>query len=305
MLLDMGQGAMTVMEQIAAEVLDMPLEKVRVSSETDTDKNPYDWSTVASKYTFMGGKAVTRGAMDMLSQMKEVASQILRCPVDELTHGQEKIFIRQNPHKAVSYKDIAMGYLYDNGNSIGGPIIGRGVYIAEGLTFLDPDKGQGLPALDWTFGAHGVELEVDVETGEVQILKISSAFDVGKAINPKLCEGQIIGGVLQGLGSAFMEGFKFSAEGRLLNPSFMDYKIPTSQDIPTIVVPILIENPQADGPFGARGVGEHPMISVPSVIANALYDALGINFYELPLSSEKIALAIARSEAEHKEPLSE
>ncbi len=303
--IDMGQGAMTVMEQIAAEVLDMPLEKVRVSSETDTDKNPYDWSTVASKYTFMGGKAVTRGAMDMLSQMKEVASQILRCPVDELTHGQEKIFIRQNPHKAVSYQDIAMGYLYDNGNSIGGPIIGRGVYIAEGLTFLDPDKGQGLPALDWTFGAHGVELEVDVETGEVQILKISSAFDVGKAINPKLCEGQIIGGVLQGLGSAFMEGFKFSAEGRLLNPSFMDYKIPTSQDIPTIVVPILIENPQADGPFGARGVGEHPMISVPSVIANALYDALGINFYELPLSSEKIALAIARSEAEHKEPLSE
>ncbi|HEY8875135.1 MAG TPA: molybdopterin cofactor-binding domain-containing protein, partial [Desulfosporosinus sp.] len=201
--------------------------------------------------------------------------------------------------------DIAMGYLYDNGNSIGGPIIGRGVYIAEGLTFLDPDKGQGLPALDWTFGAHGVELEVDVETGEVQVLKICSAFDVGKAINPKLCEGQIIGGVLQGLGSAFMEGFKFSAEGRLLNPSFMDYKIPTAQDIPTIVVPILIENPQADGPFGARGVGEHPMISVPSVIANALYDALGINFYELPLSPEKIALAIARREAEPKEPFRE
>jgi len=298
--IDMGQGSNTVMAQIAAEVLGLPLEKVSVIWETDTDKSPYDWSTVASKYTFMGGNAVIRCAQDVLRQMKEVAAQVLHCPVDELEHANEQIFHRQHTHKSIAYQDLAMGYTYENGNGIGGPIIGRGVYMAEGLTYLNPQTGQGLPALDWTFGAHGVELEIDVETGDVTVLKIASAFDVGKVINTKLCEGQIIGAVLQGLGSAMIEGHKFSSDGRLLNPSFTDNKIPTAKDIPTQFVPILVENPQADGPFGARGVGEQPMISVPSVIASAVYDALGINFYDLPLSPEKIALAIVKREADLK-----
>lgn len=294
--IDMGQGAYTVMAQIAAETLDMPLEKIKVVWESETDKNPYDWQTVASKYSFMAGNAVIRCANDLLRQMKNIAAQVLRCPVEELTHGDEKIYHIQHHHKAISYKQMALGYSYENGNSIGGPLIARGVYIAEGLTTLDPNTGQGLPALDWTYGAHGAEVEIDIETGDIHVLKIASAFDVGKVLNPKLCEGQIIGGVIQGLGSAIIEGYKFSADGRLLNPSFTDNKIPTAKDIPDEIVPIFIENPQLDGPFGARGVGEHPMIAVPSVIANAVYDALGINFYELPLSPERVALAIAEQE---------
>jgi CO/xanthine dehydrogenase Mo-binding subunit len=290
---DMGQGAYTVMAQIAAEVLDMPLKKIKVIGETDTDRNPYDWQTVASKYAFMGGNAVIRCAQDVLSQLKQVASNILRCPVDELGHGDECIFHLQHREHAVSYRELALGYSYANGNGIGGPIIGRGYYIAEGLTNLD-EKGQGLPALDWTYGAHGVEIEVDVGSGEISVLKIASAFDVGQVLNRKLCEGQVIGGVVQGLGSALCEEFKYSPEGRLLNPSLTDNKVPTAKDIPGKIIPILIENPQADGPFGARGIGEHPMISVPSAIANAAYDALGINFYELPLSPENVALAIKR-----------
>jgi len=138
---------------------------------------------------------------------------------------------------------------------------------------------------------------VDLETGDVHILKVASAFDVGRVINKKLTEGQIMGGVLQGIGSALSEGLKFNAEGKLLNPTFTDYKIPTAKDMPDEIVPILIENPQADGPFGARGVGEHPMISIPSAIGNALYDALGINFYKLPLNPENIALEIAGTQA--------
>lgn len=291
---DMGQGSNTVMAQVAAEVLDMPLEKIKVVWENDTDRHPYDWSTVASKYTFMGGNAVKRCAQNMVRQMKELAAQILRCPVEELTHGDEAIYHIQHTRKRLAYKDLAMGYSYENGNSIGGPLIAHGVYMAEGLTYLNPDNGQGLPALDWTFGAHGVELEVDVETGGVEIIKIASAFDIGQAINKKLVEGQIIGGVLQGIGSALIEGFKFSPDGRLLNPSFTDNKVPTAKDVPAAVVPIIVEYPQTDGPFGARGVGEHPMISVPSVVANALYDALGINFFDLPMSPEKVALAIER-----------
>lgn len=296
-VVDIGQGANTIMAQIAAEVLDMPMEKIRVAWENDTSRHPYDWSTVASKYTFMGGNAVKRCAQNMLQQMKEMAAQVLRSSVEDLTHGNEAIYHIQNTHRRIKYKDLAMGYAYENGNGIGGPLIAKGTYMADGLTFLDPVTGQGLPALDWTFGAHGVEIEVDIETGEIQIIKIASAFDVGQAINKKLVEGQIMGGVLQGIGSAIIEGYKFSPDGRLLNPSFTDNKIPTAKDIPLEIVPILIENPQTDGPFGARGVGEHPMISVPSVIGNALYDALGINFYSLPLSPEKVALEIAK---EHK-----
>lgn len=296
-VVDIGQGANTIMAQIAAEVLDMPMEKIRVAWENDTSRHPYDWSTVASKYTFMGGNAVKRCAQNMLQQMKEMAAQVLRSSVEDLTHGNEAIYHIQNTHRRIKYKDLAMGYAYENGNGIGGPLIAKGTYMANGLTFLDPVTGQGLPALDWTFGAHGVEIEVDIETGEIQIIKIASAFDVGQAINKKLVEGQIMGGVLQGIGSAIIEGYKFSPDGRLLNPSFTDNKIPTAKDIPLEIVPILIENPQTDGPFGARGVGEHPMISVPSVIGNALYDALGINFYSLPLSPEKVALEIAK---EHK-----
>lgn len=291
---DMGQGANTIMAQIAAEVLDMPIEKVKVVWDNDTSRHPYDWSTVASKYTFMGGNAVKRCAQNMLQQMKEMAAQVLRSSVEDLAHGDESIYHIQNTHRKIKYKDLAMGYAYENGNGIGGPLIAKGTYMADGLTYLDPVTGQGLPALDWTFGAHAVEIEVDIETGDIYILKMVSAFDIGQAINRKLVEGQIMGGVLQGIGSAIIEGYKFSPEGRLLNPSFTDNKIPTAKDIPIKMVPILIENPQTDGPYGARGVGEHPMISVPSVIGNALYDAVGINFYSLPLSSEKVALAIAK-----------
>lgn len=290
--IDMGQGANTTMRQIAAEVLDIQLEKVEVVWESNTHMSPYDWQTVASKFTFMGGNAVIKAAEDMIRQMKEVAAQIFRCDTSKLSHGDGYIYHVHHTNQRLPYGKLARGYAYENGNAIGGVIIGHGTYIADGLTNLDKETGQGLPALVWTYGAHGVDLEVDLETGDVHIFKIASAFDVGQVINKKLIEGQIIGGVLQGIGSALYEGLKFNSEGKLLNPSFTDYKIPTAKDIPDEMVPICIENPQFDGPFGARGVAEHPMISVPSVIGNALYDALGINFYKLPLSAENVALAI-------------
>ncbi len=290
---DMGQGANTAMRQIAAEVLDIPLEDVEVIWEADSHKNPYDWQTVASKFTFMGGNAVIKAAEDLIKQLKEVAAQILRCDVSKLAHKDGYIYhVHLKDHK-LPYGKLARGYAYENGNAIGGVVIGRGSYIADGLTNLDAETGQGRPGLVWTFGAHGVDLEVDIETGDVHIFKIASEFDVGQVINRKLIEGQVVGGVLQGIGSALYEGLKFAPNGKLMNPSFTDYKIPTAKDIPDEMIPIFVENPQFDGPFGARGVAEHPMISVPSCIGNALYDALGINFYKLPLNAENIALAIA------------
>jgi len=117
-------------------------------------------------------------------------------------------------------------------------------------------------------------------------------LDAGKVLNPKLCIGQIVGGVVQGLGSALWETFVFDDKGRLLNPAFVDYKIPTAKDIPLRSRQILLENPQPGGPYGARGIAEHPMISVPSAIGNALYDALGIEFTTLPLNYERILTRI-------------
>jgi CO/xanthine dehydrogenase Mo-binding subunit len=292
--IDIGQGANTIMAQVAAEVLDIPFDQVEVVWENSTDKNPYDWNTVASKYTFMGGNAVRKAAQNMVDQMKGLAAQVLRCSPDELTNKDGYIQHVHHLHRKIPYAKLSRGYVYENGNGIGGPLISHGAYMADGLSNLNPETGQGHPALVWTFGAHGIELEVDVETGDVHILKIASAFDIGQAINKKLVEGQIFGGVIQGIGSALVEGYKFNANGRLLNNSFTDNKILTAKDIPDEMVAICIENPQTDGPFGARGVGEHPMISVPSVIGNALYDALGINFYKLPLSPEQIALEVAK-----------
>lgn len=290
--IDYGQGANTAMAQIAAQELDLPLESIEVIDEVNTQTNPYDWNTVASKYTFMGGNAVIRASRDMLRQMKEIAAQVLHTSPDHLQHGGGYIYHVHNPERRIAYKAMALGYVYPNGNGIGGPLISHGTYIADGLTNLDHETGQGNPALVWTYGAHAVELEVDVETGDITIIKIASAFDVGQVINEKLIYGQICGGVLQGLGSAILEGYKFSPDNRLLNNSFTDNKIPTMKDIPFELVSIFIENPQNNGPFGARGVGEHPMISVPSAVGNAVYDALGINFHKLPLSPEKIMLGI-------------
>ena len=190
------------------------------------------------------------------------------------------------------------GYVYPNGNSIGGPVIGRGRYIAQGLTHLDPDTGQGLPALDWTYGAHGAEIEVDIETGDIEVLKLASSFDVGKVLNEKLVRGQIVGGVVQGLGSAIIEEFRFSKEGIVLNPSLVDYKILTAKDIPRKMTQDIVETPQLDGPYGARGVAEHPMISVPPAIGNALYDALGIDYFRLPLHAERIYSGIRSGKKE-------
>ena len=291
---DMGQGTYTALRQIAAEELKLPIEKVHMTWECDTAFSPYDWQTVASRFAFMGGNAVIEAARDCLRQIKQVAATALKTSPEQIVCLAGQAFRMDEKERAIPYEKLALGYTFENGNAIGGPVIGHGRYIATGLTHLDLATGQGLPALFWTYGAHGVELEVDKETGNVEILKIVTALDAGKVLNPKLCKGQVVGGVLQGLGSALFEGFIFSEEGQLLNPSFTDHKIPTMKDIPLATEQIFIETPQPDGPYGARGIAEHPMISIPSVVGNALYDALGIDFTKLPLTAERIYLAIEK-----------
>jgi CO/xanthine dehydrogenase Mo-binding subunit len=222
-----------------------------------------------------------------------MAAAALGCAPDRIVCQDGRAFVEGKSNKAIPYENLALGYTFENGNSIGGPVIGHGRYIAEGLTHLNLETGQGLPALFWTYGAHAVELEVDTQTGEVEILKVVTALDAGKVLNPKTCRGQVVGGVVQGLGSALWEEFIFDEQGRLLNHSFVDYKIPTAKDIPRAIEPIFIETPEPGGPYGARGIAEHPMISVPSAVGNALYDALKLEFHKLPLTAERIHRAIS------------
>jgi CO/xanthine dehydrogenase Mo-binding subunit len=289
---DYGQGTATSLSQIAAHELKMPLDRIHFIWNKDTDFSPYDWQTVASRFTVMGGLSIIKAAADATGQIKEVAAEALEVKPEDLEVKAGVVFVKKDPSRALDYTEIVMGYKFPNGNSIGGPVIGRGNYIAEGLTNLDLETGQGLPALNWTYGAHGVEIEIDTRTGDIEILKLASAFDVGKIINEGLCIGQVVGGGIQGVGTALHEQYIYDKAGRLLNPTLTDYKIPTVKDIPQVIKPIFVETPHDKGPFGARGVAEHPMISVPPAIANAIFNGTGVRIKELPLSPERVFLAL-------------
>ncbi|MCX7018489.1 MAG: molybdopterin-dependent oxidoreductase [bacterium] len=289
---DYGQGTYTAFAQIAADELKIPMEKVHIPWDCDTDYTPYDWQTVASRLTVMGGNAIIEAARECLNQIKQMASHALRISPDYLVCENSRVHVKGQPSKGLDYKQLALGYTYPDGNSIGGPVIGHGRCIAHGLTHLHPETGQGLPALDWTYGAHAAEIEVDAETGFIEVLRIVSAFDAGKVINTQQCRSQVIGGVVQGLGSALSEKFIFDKNGCFLNATFKDYKIPTAKDIPQEMRPIFVETPYPAGPHGARGIAEHPMISVPSVIGNAFADATGIEMFEFPLDPETVYMAL-------------
>ncbi len=288
---DYGQGTATSLCQIAAHHLRLPLESIYFVWAKDTDYAPYDWQTVASRFTVMGGLCIERAAADAIAQIKQTAAEALGVSEGDLDHGGGRVFVRGDESRGLDFKQVVMGYKYPDGHSIGGPVIGRGRYVAEGLTNLDLETGQGLPALNWTYGAHGVEIEVDAQTGDIEIVKIVSAFDVGRVINDALCRGQVLGGTVQGVGTAVSEYYVYDG-GRLLNASLTDYKIPTVRDVPREMVQVFIETPHDKGPFGARGVAEHPMISVPSAIANALFDAAGVRLTGLPLSPERVYFAL-------------
>jgi len=175
---------------------------------------------------------------------------------------------------------------------IGGPVVGRGKFMPTYVTGLDKETGQGERAVvHFTTGAQALDIEVDLETGKIEILKAVSAFDVGKAINPDLVNSQIEGGFIQGLSSAIFEEIQLK-DGVMQNPSFVDYRIATTADIPKEIIPIIVEVPQEDGPWGARGVGEHPMVPTIAALANAVYDAVGVRLEGPPISAEKVYLAM-------------
>ncbi|MFZ5918496.1 MAG: xanthine dehydrogenase family protein molybdopterin-binding subunit [Chloroflexota bacterium] len=292
---ELGQGVFTVMAQIAAEALGVPYEWVRISAPVDTQYSPYEWQTVASRITWSTGNAVKAAAEDAKRQILEiVARRWGEEPADLDIKGGKVISYRSEEEQPLQ-KMVVYGLPNENFEGwTGGPVVGQGTFMPTYVTNLDAETGQGTRAVvHYTVGAQAVDLEVDTETGQIEILKIASAYDVGKAINPDLVLTQIEGGAVHGLGSAF-EALQFDEKGKPLNPSFVDYRIMTAVDVPREIHGDIVETALEDGPWGARGVGEHVMVQTAPAIANAIYDALGIRFSDLPLSAEKVFLALQK-----------
>ncbi|MHA1974649.1 MAG: xanthine dehydrogenase family protein molybdopterin-binding subunit [Candidatus Hodarchaeales archaeon] len=288
---ELGQGTITSLAQIAAEELGLPIEKVKISGIRNTDNDAYTWQTVGSRSLFMDGNAVRNAAKDAKRQILDIASQVLHAVPEDLSMENEQVFPKGEPWKSLPLAELVMGYMYPSGESIGGPIIGTGKFIAK-MTMLDAETGAGNPAIFETFGAQGVDIEVNALTGEITVKRVVSAFDIGKAINPMLCEGQIIGGSVMAVSIGMNEQLQYNDKGQLLNPNFVDYVVTRSEDIPEEFKSFLVENPQSDGPYGARGIGELTMLGVPAALGNAIFNALGVVINDLPLTAENVWRAI-------------
>lgn len=290
--MDIGQGYQTVMAQIAAEILSVPPSKIRVETP-DTDRNPYEWQTVASHITWSSGNAVKKAAIDARDQILGLVQRVYNLPLEELYLSDEAVKCTQDPRFILPLKDFVVdGIMTKDGTFKGGPINARGMYMPEfSSTNGDPETSQGgHPNVHYTVGAAALTLEIDKETGKMKVLKTALAIDAGKALNPDLVRGQITGGLLQGLATVLYEDMRYDAKGKLLNPNFTDYKIPTAMEVPDEIIPIIVEVPQPDGPFGARGIGEHTMLPAAPMIANAVEDALGIRIKSMPVTAEKVAM---------------
>ncbi len=270
---ELGQGARTVFTQIVAEELALPPDRVRVMG-ADTQFTPYDRSTGASRSTTLAGKAVQHAAADLRDQLIAIAGSTWGLPHASLGVRDGAVW---HETERLSYPDL----MHKHFGMAGGELIGRGE--------VRPQRGTGSYAegpVFWEVCVGGAEVELDPETGQIRVRRLASVADVGKAINPQLVEAQDEGACLQGLGNALFEEMLFE-NGHVVNGSLLEYRVPTTADLPDEYRSILVENADGPGPYGAKGVGEGALAAVPAAIVNALAD-LGVEMRELPLTPERV-----------------
>jgi CO/xanthine dehydrogenase Mo-binding subunit len=265
---DIGTGSDTILAQIAAEVLCVPVDSIIVLS-SDTDLTPFDTGAYASSTTYISGRAVQKCALELKEQIRQVASKMIELPVESLEVMGSKVFDPQSG-KEVSFSDIACSAMYSSDQ----------FQIQAHASHVSPENPP-------PFIAQFAEVEVDRKTGRVEVVQFVSAVDCGQPINPVLVEGQVEGSVLHGLSAALCEDYLFDSKGRMVNPRFWDYKIYTAMDIPTMVT-IVVPSSEQTGPFGAKSVGEIAINGPAPAVANAIFDAVGVRMYELPMTPEKI-----------------
>lgn len=294
---EMGQGSSTILAQIASEELDIPVEKISMV-RPDTDVTPYDMASVSSRSTFFVGNAVRRAAADAREQLLQIAAEILEANPQDLVIEAGKVMVRGVPEKAIPIAELPLGeafYVGAKGRGRGRPVLGRGSFTVEDVTPLDRETGQGKnPSAFWMYATQAAEVEVDPRSGRVKVLRISSAHDVGKSIHPVAIEGQIQGALVMGVGTALWEEMELE-KGRVKNPSFAEYKLPSALDAPEMI-PIIVEELHAQGPYGAKGLGEPALAPTAAAIANAIYAAVGVRVKDLPITPEKILEGLRKKE---------
>ncbi|QDY99856.1 xanthine dehydrogenase family protein molybdopterin-binding subunit [Nitratireductor mangrovi] len=275
----LGTGAHTALSQIVAEELGVPFEDISVV-QGDTDVVPWDIGAFASHTTYMGGRAAQFAAADVRRQILAHAAPMLDSSLEELTIVDGVILRLDGSNRSMSLREAVA------------PQRGMPAIQLVGVGTYTPTKS-------YSFGAHFTEVEVDTETGEVAVLQVIPVHEIGKVIHPVAAAGQIEGGIQQGIGHTLSEDYVIDlTNGRSLNPSFVDYKMPLSMDMPPIRTIILETAPDPGGPWGAKGVGEDPIIAIGPAIANAIHDAIGVRFRHYPITPENILDALRAQKKE-------
>ncbi len=272
---DIGTGSDTILAQIAAEVLGVELDKIIVLS-SDTDQTPFDVGAYASSTTYISGGAVKKCAEKVREQILDVAAEMMAVDKSNLELADSRVNDLKNK-KSITLSDVAIYTLY-----------------TENQFQIQASASNVVEQSPPPFIAQFAEVEVDVRTGQVRLLKFVSAVDCGQAINPKLAEGQIDGAAVNGICYALTEEYKFSANGNLLTKHFRDYKIWTAADLPEIKT-IVVNSHEPSGPFGAKSVGEIGINGPMPAIANAIYDAVGVRLYQAPFTSQRVYREMERT----------
>jgi CO/xanthine dehydrogenase Mo-binding subunit len=284
---DLGQGLKTVVAQIAAEALGVPYDQIVIDT-ADTDTGPHCMGTFASRGTHRVGNAVKMAALEARDAVLQLASEELEVAVADLVlDGQGTVSVAGSPHKSLKIADLASRAQFQYGRTIAG----RGVFMKP-KSEVDPDTGAMDPDSTQAWACTVAEVEVDTETGTVDVLSIRSAYEVGRQMNPRLVQGQIQGGAWMGMSHALYETTEPYYPRRDHRPKdFAEYLMPGPADLPRIES-VVLEIPSSNGPYGAKGVGEMTANSPIPAIVNAIHDAIGVRIDTLPVTPEAILRAL-------------
>ncbi len=290
---EVGQGLMQMAAQLVSQEVGVTLEHIDVIS-ADTARTPEAGSSSATRQTFFSGNAIKLAANEMRLQLLDIAGGMLRIHPDELDLEGNFLFECEHPDNRVAIADVVAA-----GRTRGYSLETSSIF-QPGTVTQDADGLSPRSFITYLFASHAAEVLVDTETGEVTVQRIVAVHDVGKAINPTLVEGQIEGGVTQGLGMVLMEEV-VRKDGRMMNPNFTDYVLPTPVDVPPIKA-VILENPDPAGPFGARGIGEPPLIGTPPAVLGAIADAIGVQVTTLPANGERVWRTIQEAKQAARRP---
>jgi CO/xanthine dehydrogenase Mo-binding subunit len=281
---EIGTGSDTSIAQIVAEELGVPLSNIEIINK-DTALKPWDVGTHASRATFIGGNAALLAARDAKKQILRIAAKQFLDDPSKLEIKDGEIYSTLDPQKRIEYSKLLRHAHFKQGGTM---IMTSAFYDPQ--TEMSDENGMGNISMTYAFGTQAVLVEVDEETGKIEVLKVVAVHDAGRILNPNGAEGQIQGGIVMSLGYALCEQLILD-EGVVMNPNFADYKLMTSLEIPEIEIRF-VGKPDPSGPFGAKGLGEHGVIPTAAALANAVYDAVGARVFDLPITPDKLVKAL-------------